>query len=163
VTTVHGDRYSEEFVREHFQTHGIHYTVSDRTKSDLFGESLPLLTSGRAQLLDDARLIAQLLSLERRTGSSGKDSITHPRGTHDDLANAAAGALVRAARTDVAMFEDLAEEGRRTAGTGPLPEPRTWFCPAPGCDYQTHTDAREPVCLRCHPRGPTLRDLGLTG
>jgi hypothetical protein len=110
-------------------------------------------------LLDDARLIAQLLSLERRTGGSGKDTITHPRGTHDDVANAAAGALVRAARTDMAMFEDLAEEGRRLSETGPLLEPRTWFFPAPGCDYQTHTDERAPRCLRCRPRGPTLRDL----
>ena len=58
LTSVAGDRYSEEFVREHFQTHGVHYTVSDRTKSDLYVEMLPLLTSGRAQLLDDARLVA---------------------------------------------------------------------------------------------------------
>jgi hypothetical protein len=161
LTRVTGDRYSEEFIREHFQTHGIHYTVSDRTKSDLFVEMLPLLTSGRAHLLDDTRLVAQLLSLERRTGGSGKDAITHPRGGHDDLANAAAGALVRAARTDVALFEDFAEEGRRLSETGPLPEPRTWYCPAPGCGFQTYTDERAPRCLRCHPKGPTLRDLGL--
>jgi hypothetical protein len=37
------------------------------------------------------------VSLERRTSRGGKDSIDHPPGGHDDLANAAAGALVIAA------------------------------------------------------------------
>jgi len=32
--------------------------------------------------------------LERRTAQGGRDSIDHPPGAHDDLANAAAGALV---------------------------------------------------------------------
>jgi hypothetical protein len=34
------------------------------------------------------------LNLERRTSRAGKDSIDHPPGAHDDIANAAAGALV---------------------------------------------------------------------
>jgi hypothetical protein len=37
-------------------------------------------------------LIFQLSSLERRTARSGKDSIDHAPGQHDDLANAVAGA-----------------------------------------------------------------------
>jgi hypothetical protein len=48
-------------------------------------------------LLDNAKLIAQLCSLERRTARGGKDSIDHPPGgAHDDVANAVAGALVLA-------------------------------------------------------------------
>jgi ribosomal protein L37AE/L43A len=47
-------------------------------------------------LLDNKKLISELSSLERRTGRSGRDSIDHPPGGHDDMANAAAGALVRA-------------------------------------------------------------------
>jgi hypothetical protein len=39
-------------------------------------------------------LIAQLLGLERRTARSGKDSIDHAPGGHDDVANAAASALL---------------------------------------------------------------------
>jgi hypothetical protein len=35
--------------------------------------------------------------LERRTARSGKDSIDHPPGAHDDVANAVAGVLVLAA------------------------------------------------------------------
>jgi hypothetical protein len=39
-----------------------------------------------------------LLSLERRTARSGKDSVDHPPAGHDDLINAAAGALTLAGR-----------------------------------------------------------------
>jgi hypothetical protein len=42
-------------------------------------------------LLDNDRLQRQLLSLERRT-RAGRDAIDHPRGAHDDLANAVAAA-----------------------------------------------------------------------
>ena len=38
------------------------------------------------------RLVNQLCGLERRTARSGKDSIDHGPGGHDDLANAVAGA-----------------------------------------------------------------------
>ena len=41
-------------------------------------------------------MIAQWLSLERRTGR-GRDAVDHAPGRHDDLANAVAGALVAAA------------------------------------------------------------------
>ena len=39
--------------------------------------------------------LKQLASLERRTGS-GKDSIDHPRGCHDDIAASISGAIVLA-------------------------------------------------------------------
>lgn len=48
------------------------------------------------RLLASQRLIAQLLGLERNTSRGGKDSIDHARGGHDDVANAAAGALLTA-------------------------------------------------------------------
>jgi hypothetical protein len=38
----------------------------------------------------------QLVGLERRTARGGKDSIDHCPGAHDDVANAAAGAIVTA-------------------------------------------------------------------
>ena len=40
--------------------------------------------------------IEQFIDLERRTSQSGKDSISHAKGAHDDSANAAAGALTLA-------------------------------------------------------------------
>jgi hypothetical protein len=63
----------------------------------LYRDALPLLNSGRVELLDVPRLAAQLCSLERRTVRGGKDSIDHPPGAHDDLANAVAGVVTLAA------------------------------------------------------------------
>lgn len=97
VFTVEGDRYAGEWPREQFRKHGIEYRVSDKPKSDLYREVLPLLNSGRVELLDSPRLRAQLASLERRTARGGRDSIDHAPHAHDDLANAAAGVLVAVA------------------------------------------------------------------
>jgi hypothetical protein len=66
-------------------------------KSQLYLDLLPLVNATACVLLDDDRLVRQLISLERRTGrGTGRDIIDHPPGGHDDLANAAAGALVMA-------------------------------------------------------------------
>jgi hypothetical protein len=91
---VTGDRYAGEWPREQFAKHGIAYMPSERTKSDIYRDVLPLLTSGRVELLDDARLIGQLGGLERRTARGGRDSIDHAPGGHDDVANSASGAIV---------------------------------------------------------------------
>jgi hypothetical protein len=60
--------------------------------SAAYGEELPLLNSGLFSLLDNRRAIAQMASLERRTSCGGKDSIDHPPGGRDDIANVIAGA-----------------------------------------------------------------------
>jgi hypothetical protein len=92
---VKGDRYAGEWPREQFAKRGITYEPSERSKSDIYRELLPLLNSRRVELLDNPRLISQLCSLERRTGrGTGRDSIDHPLGSHDDIANAAAGVLI---------------------------------------------------------------------
>ena len=72
------------------------YDLSQQPKSDLYRDVLPLLNSKRVDLLDHPKLIAQLCGLERRTARSGRDSIDHAPGAHDDVANAAAGALLAA-------------------------------------------------------------------
>jgi hypothetical protein len=97
VTTVHGDRYAGEWPREQFRSHGIHYRPSERAKSDLYRDTLPLINSARVELLDHPRLVGQLVGLERRTARGGRDSIDHPPSGHDDLANAACGVLALAA------------------------------------------------------------------
>jgi hypothetical protein len=96
VTKVFGDRYGGEFVQERFRSHGITYTPAARTRSEIYAELLPILNSKRAVILDNKQLIAQLVGLERRTSPSGRDTIDHPRGSHDDIANASAGAIVYA-------------------------------------------------------------------
>lgn len=96
IGRVSGDRYAGEWPREQFKKRGVEYAPSEKVKSDLYRDMLPLLNSGKAQLLDNKRLIAQLQGLERRTSRGGKDTIDHGPGRHDDLANAVAGALVMA-------------------------------------------------------------------
>src|SRR5215831_17057486 len=83
--TVSGDHYAGEWPREQFRKQGISYQVADRPKSDLYRDLLPRLTSGTVELLDHPRLITQFSGLERRTTRSGRDSIDHGPGGHDDL------------------------------------------------------------------------------
>jgi hypothetical protein len=92
IARVTGDRYAGEWPREQFRNRGIWYAVSEKTKSDLYRDLLPLLNSTRIVLPRSERLINQLTGLERRTSRAGKDSIDHGPGQHDDLANAVAGA-----------------------------------------------------------------------
>jgi len=91
VKSVVGDNYAAEFVARAFQSRGVRYRRSDKVKSALYLELLPRLCSDEIELLDDETLIVQLSSLERRTRSGGRDTIDHPPGQHDDLANAVAG------------------------------------------------------------------------
>lgn len=93
VSEATGDRYAGEWCREVFRRHGITYRVAEKTRSELFLALLPPMNSGRVVLLDDRRLVDQLAALERRTSRSGRDSIDHAPGGHDDLANAVAGAI----------------------------------------------------------------------
>lgn len=95
-STVVGDRYAAEWVVEAFAKEGIRYEASERDRSAIYLDALPLFTSGRARLLDSPRLAHQFASLERRTSRAGRDRVDHPPGGADDLANAAAGALVLA-------------------------------------------------------------------
>jgi len=98
LSSVVGDHYAGDWPKDRFKAHGIRYVKADKTKSDYYQALLPLLNGGRVELLDHKRTIAQLLGLERSTSRLGKDSISHPPGGHDDLINAAAGALVLVSR-----------------------------------------------------------------
>jgi hypothetical protein len=121
VERVNGDRYAGEWPREVFRNHGIEYIPAAKPKSEIYGGLLPLLNSGRADLLDDKRLISQLCGLERRTGRSGKDSIDHAPGAHDDRVNAAAGALVGLIETSPMQGYGIFELMRREWGNRPKP------------------------------------------
>ena len=124
VATITGDRYAGEWPRARFAEHGIEFEQSARPKSDLYRDLLPLLNARRLELLDHPRLAAQLCGLERRTARSGKDSIDHVPGGHDDLANAVAGVLVGLdldRRPALVRIEDVT--GARD-GRGEAHEPR---------------------------------------
>ncbi|HZZ61493.1 MAG TPA: hypothetical protein VFE63_09995 [Roseiarcus sp.] len=140
VSAVTGDRYAGEWPREAFAKHGITYEPSEQNKSDIYLTFLPLLNSGRVDLLDSPRLIAQLTGLERRTARGGRDSVDHAPGAHDDVANSVAGALVltSAATGPMKIAPELMAQVRR----------RTEFakrCRASGADYHGR---RAPVFFR---------------
>ncbi len=90
---VHGDRYAKNWVREAFQRHGIRYVDAalkgeylDRSTAYL--EAEPLFAQGAIDLLDHPRLIRELKMLERGPQPGGRDRVDHPRGQHDDHADA---------------------------------------------------------------------------
>jgi hypothetical protein len=121
ISKVTGDAYAGLWPRERFQKCGIQYEVSERNRSELYLCFLPILMSGSVELLDNPRLVNQLVNLERRTARSGKDSIDHSPGAHDDVANAAAGAIIRALGNALAL--GLVEYIKAiAAGTIPAPE-----------------------------------------
>jgi hypothetical protein len=96
LSTATSDRYGGQWVVEMFGKYGIRIEPSERSKSEIYLELLPKVNSKQVELLDDRRLVSQLLNLERRTSRSAKDSVDHGPSQHDDLINAAAGALVSA-------------------------------------------------------------------
>jgi hypothetical protein len=96
LTSVTGDRYASGFTIDAFAAHGITYKHSERDRSTIYTDALPMFSSGRIRLLDNQRLVAQLASLERKTSPGGRDRVDHARNQKDDVANAACGALVLA-------------------------------------------------------------------
>jgi hypothetical protein len=104
VRKARGDRYGGEWPREQFRKWGVDYVPAAKPKSELYGELLPVINSRRVALLDDGQLVSQLTSLERRVSRGGRDSIDHPPGAHDDLANAVAGAISMLATDDEPGF-----------------------------------------------------------
>jgi len=98
ISSVVGDRYSGEWVRQAFMKAGIRYVVSSLTSSDALLELLPLINQGSIRLLDDRVQTNQLIALERRTSRTGKDSLGHPQGLHDDRAVVLALAAILASK-----------------------------------------------------------------
>jgi hypothetical protein len=66
-----------------------------RNEQVVYQAFMPMLNSRCVALLANDRLERQLVALERRVSRGDKDSIDHPPGGHDDLANVAAGVCWR--------------------------------------------------------------------
>jgi hypothetical protein len=91
INKVVGDRYSAEWVVSAFKENGIGYEASEKSKSDLYLEALPLFTRGIVSIPNLPPLIRELRLLERQTHRGGKDNVDHPKRGSDDLANALCG------------------------------------------------------------------------
>lgn len=118
INRVTGDRYAAEWPVERFRVHGIAYEVSDKNKNEIYQASLPLLNAHRVALLDNRQLVNELASLERRTARGGKDSVDHPVGAKDDLANATLGALLLASAFRAISWNFTAQDLHRIRVTG---------------------------------------------
>jgi Terminase large subunit, T4likevirus-type, N-terminal len=98
---AYADQYGKEWTRGTFSRYDIELRSSPHTKNEIYLNFLPALNSGKTRILDIPRLRHQLLALERTTSrGTGRDTVNHPNAGHDDLINAAAGALVMAESAD---------------------------------------------------------------
>ncbi len=91
-----GDKYAGEWIATAYRKRGVIYRYSDRSKSEIYVDALPMFTAQGVDLLDLPRLTHQLVTLERRALRSGRETVDHAPGAIDDLANAVCGALVYA-------------------------------------------------------------------
>ena len=112
IREVTGDKYAREWVVGAWREAGITYTNSDLTASELYLECLPLFMRGLIRLPDHPALLRELRLLERIPSRTGRDQVTHPRGVHDDLANATCACLVSLVRGPGAVVVDAALLGR---------------------------------------------------
>ncbi len=118
ISAIQGDDFAAGVLSSMVAETGIRYERVKRDHSATYIEAAVLFTSGRARLVENARMIHQFAQLERRAVSSGRDRVSHPLGTHDDLANAVAGALVMVAvdrRPQQIALERMLRDGRGVA------------------------------------------------
>ncbi|MCC7080746.1 MAG: hypothetical protein IT530_08755, partial [Burkholderiales bacterium] len=92
------DQYGAELSRSIYAEAGVALLAAEASRSEAYLAALPLFTSGRIEIPDDAVLRRELLGLERRAGRSGRDAVDHRPGQHDDVANALALAAWSACR-----------------------------------------------------------------
>ncbi len=115
-----GDQYAAGFSRSVYSAAGISLMDATGTRADAYLHLLPLMTQGRVELPPDPTLRIELMGLQRRVRSGGRDVIDHRPGAHDDLSNAVAlgawSALQHAASNDnqcVVIYSEVSSEMER--------------------------------------------------
>jgi hypothetical protein len=122
ITSVLGDKYAVGFHAAEWKNHGIEFVPCERTTSENYLSLLPLLLAQRVRLLDNMTLRQQLAALVRRVGAGNHETVAHAptASAHDDVATAAAGALVAAAQRPGYSLDGGAFDLPGEAGTRPL-------------------------------------------
>jgi hypothetical protein len=77
---------------------------TEEEKAKAYLEVEPLILQGRIELLDHPQFIRELKMLERPARAGRRPEITHPRGAHDDYANALALAAAKEATKRSSFF-----------------------------------------------------------
>jgi hypothetical protein len=98
ISEATGDRYAPGFVSEGFRAQTITYKPSERDRSTIYLDFLPMVNAAKVLLLDDPEALRELRGLERKRGTTGRDRVDHRPGSHDDRANAIAGVLTLVAQ-----------------------------------------------------------------
>ncbi len=100
VGTVTGDHYAGQWVAQEFQQAGLGYDNWGRDKSAAYLELEPFLAQGRVDVIDDEAQVRELRMLEKHLRVGGKPvRVDHPKGAHDDKANALALCVAKLAPT----------------------------------------------------------------
>jgi len=93
ISTVHQDRHALAWIASDFQKHGVAVQVSKLNKSQIYEHFGIAVGRGRVRLIENDRMRRQALGLQRYLKSGGLVKIDHLSGRHDDVINAAAGAV----------------------------------------------------------------------
>jgi hypothetical protein len=115
VDSITGDRYGAAWVSSAFEKCRVRYEPCGKNKSDLYLNFEGYVNTQLVELPNDPKLITELITLERRRGKAGKDSVDHPpRGT-DDRANGVAGCAYVGMQAENLLFPKLRLEEIRHA------------------------------------------------
>jgi hypothetical protein len=97
-STVTGDAFAGLWTARAFEAcSDVAYERSPLNKSQLYLEGLQWFARGLISIPDLPRLVRELRLLERKTSRIGRDSVDHPKGQSDDLANCLFGSMYLAA------------------------------------------------------------------
>jgi hypothetical protein len=182
VHEVFGDRFAASFVQEYLERAGISYRGSEFSRSQLYMQLLPNLTSGTVLLLDNERMAQQFAGLVRSPGRNA-DAVDHRSGQHDDCANAVAGCLVEILRDNqegqlgLLELERQVASGKRRDPTIERPtkavtarnEPAQRragpceACSSPSCVWMPGGRAGKPFAVLCNACGACDGVVVLTG
>jgi hypothetical protein len=190
LRNIWGDRYAAGFIRSAFERRGITYsnpvkrTLKGATdgwqqgkyldepldRSALYLTALPFFASGQIVIPNNVRLLKELGDLERKT--TGKETVDHPAGQHDDVANAVCACIAKlsfavvepqAGRIGSAIAERLgyAHDNQAYPWAGTRRNPRHRHCQscqhfheefAAACASEfrdPNSDQMVPVCADC--------------
>lgn len=94
ITSALADAFGGLWITDAFEEFGIRVEPAKMSKSDYYLNFLPIVNNGSCRLLDQERLINQLINLERRTrGGTTRDAVDVFAG-HDDCSNVTSAACV---------------------------------------------------------------------
>ena len=125
ITEIMSDNFAAGFSSDEWARNLIKFKPCENTTAQNFLFALPLLTSKRGRLVDNATLRKQLSGLQRRV-VAGHETVGHAQvaSAHDDVAAAVCGCLVRAAaRPGLVMppnfVQDLIAQNRQMQQSRP--------------------------------------------